>query len=96
MLKAQKGSLRFDVISCDTTSNCNIRCKFCFNDWAKIGANVNMSKDVFAKMITLLPLANDGGFFLSCIYEPLINKNFIDYLSLVPAEYREKCFFTTN
>lgn len=96
MIKAKKEKLCFDVISCDTTSNCNIRCKFCFNDWKRIGPNINMSKEIFLKLIELLPLARENSFFLSCLYEPFINKDFVDYLSFIPDIYREKCFFTTN
>lgn len=96
MLTAQKEKLLYNIISCDTTGNCNIRCKFCFNDWAKLGANVSMSEDIFKKMIQLLPLAKDNSFYLSCLFEPFINKNFAEFLAYVPEEYRQKCFFTTN
>lgn len=96
MIVANKRRLLYDVISNDITSNCNIRCKFCFNRWEEIPPNVNMTCETFQKVKDLLPLAQDEGFYFSCLYEPLMNKNICDLLACIPAEYRNKCFFTTN
>lgn len=96
MKNAEKRKLFYDVISHDITSNCNIRCKFCFNRWDEMGPNENMTVQTFEKVMELLPLAHDEGFYFSCLYEPLINKDICALLDCIPAEHRNKCFFTTN
>ena len=94
--EAEKEPLYYDLINCDTTSNCNIRCRFCFNNWEKIPPNYNMPEETFRKMISLLPLVRRESFFISCLYEPFLNKNFFNYVQMIPVTQKEKVFFTTN
>ena len=81
----------------DITSNCNLRCKFCSNDWANIKhGNINMNYGTFKKLTELMPLATDGEFFLSCRYEPTIHPNFIELIEMIPKELKPKTILTTN
>jgi MoaA/NifB/PqqE/SkfB family radical SAM enzyme len=88
---------KYDFISSDITSNCNLRCPFCFNDYTGIKGNTFMSRETFKKVLSLLPLLKEGGYFyFSCLFEPTLHPNFIELLSMIPAEERKKVFFTTN
>jgi len=88
--------LTYTLIMADITSNCNLRCPFCCNDWRSIRGNVNMSQETFSKLIELIPLAQNEGFLFSCLFEPTIHPDFIPFLRQIPALGREKVFFTTN
>ena len=80
----------------DITSNCNLRCKYCVNDWSKIRGNINMSEETFKKVIALAPLSNDGRFSISCEFEPIIHPGYIYLIELIPEDAKRKTFFTTN
>lgn len=86
---------KFDCIASDITNNCNLRCTFCFNDFSGV-KNHFITDEMFDKVISLLPLVEDGNFFFSCLYEPSIHPRFIDLLERIPQELRRKVFFTTN
>ncbi len=86
---------KFEVIATDITNNCNLRCVFCFNDFAGV-RNHFITDGTFDKVINLLPLVDDGHFFFSCLYEPTIHPRFIDLLERIPPDLRQKVFFTTN
>ena len=85
----------YELLSMDVTRHCNARCKFCFNDWKKLSPAV-MNEETFRKVLTLLPLVPEDGFYLSCLFEPSIYPAFFHFLKLIPKEYRSKVFFTTN
>jgi hypothetical protein len=55
-----------------------------------------MPKDVYERVLTLLPLVNEAQFYLSCLFEPTIHRQFIDFVDLIPTDQRKKVFFTTN
>jgi len=86
----------YDFISLDITSNCNLRCPFCSNNYKNIIDNINMTKETFAKIIKLLPLVQNKKFMFSCLFEPTLNPDFISLLEMIPEEGKEKVFFTTN
>ena len=88
--------LTYTLVMADITSNCNLRCPFCLNDWRSIRGNVNMSQETFSKLIELIPLAPNEGFLFSCLFEPTIHPSFIPFLRQIPALGREKVFLTTN
>jgi MoaA/NifB/PqqE/SkfB family radical SAM enzyme len=88
--------LTFDAISADITSNCNLRCPFCVNDWRSIRGNTNISEETFSKIIELIPLAMTGTFLLSCLFEPTIHPDFVRLIQRIPSSGRSKVFFTTN
>ncbi len=99
IIAPEKEIMQFDAVNMDINNTCNQRCRFCFSSfWDK---PVNMDVDTFKRMIEVLPLVRDYagggyGFYLSCIYEPTINPNFLQCLSLLPEIAKRKCFFTTN
>lgn len=85
----------FEVVSFDITNHCNARCPFCFNDWSNIQP-CQMDREVLEKGLSLLPLTEKNGFYLSCLYEPTIHPRFGEYLRAIPDGYRDRMFFTTN
>lgn len=88
---------KYSFIATDITSNCNLRCPYCVNDWGNIKGNTFMTKETFEKVIALLPLIkDDGAFRFSCIFEPTIHPEFTELLRMIPEMERKKVFFTTN
>lgn len=88
---------RYDFIAMDITSNCNLRCSFCLNDYSRKIDNTMMDEATLNKVITLLPLlASDGLLFFSCLFEPTLHPGFLDLLKNIPKEFIGKVFFTTN
>jgi MoaA/NifB/PqqE/SkfB family radical SAM enzyme len=59
-----------------------------------------MEKETLQKIVHILPLTReyDGscGLFFSCLYEPTIHPRFIELIKLLPVQYKNSCFFTTN
>ena len=86
----------FEFIAADLTGNCNLRCPFCINDFARTPKKAPMKRRPYRKLLRLLPLAPDGKFFLSCLYEPFIHPRFLDFMEMIPRRFRKKAFFTTN
>lgn len=89
----------YDAVNMDLNNICNQRCRFCFSPFKD--EPVNMDVDTFKRTIEILPLLknlSDGGhgFFISCLYEPTVNPNFLELLSLLPESAKDKSFFTTN
>ena len=87
-------SRKYEIISTDITNYCNSRCKFCFNPFGE--QPVNMPKEVFTKVLQTLPLSKHDGFYFSCLYEPTVNPDFIDFLQLLPVQFRDNTFFIPN
>jgi pyruvate-formate lyase-activating enzyme len=88
---------KYTRISMDITSNCNLRCPYCLNDFSNIGENVFMSREVFGKALSLMPLVREQGTFrVSCNFEPTIHPQFIELLKMIPAGQGQKLYFTTN
>lgn len=95
----QKEKMLYDAVNMDVNNTCNQRCRFCFSPFED--KPHNMDADTFKRMIEILPLVKDfadggHGFFISCLYEPTINPNFLEFLSLLPESAKDKCFFSTN
>lgn len=91
---------QYRLASCDITCNCNLRCRFCFNDFSQ--KNFNMTEDIFQdifRVVPYLPEATgmDGkGFYFSCLWEPSIHPRFLELLQMIPEKYRSRVFFTSN
>lgn len=86
----------YGCMMADINSGCNLRCPFCSNDWRILPNNVNMTVETYEKVLTLMPLAADQGFFFSCHFEPTIHSRFVDFVKMLPPIGKEKVFFTTN
>lgn len=86
---------QFRLINADITGMCNLRCRFCFNDFAKAD-RAFMSIEQFEAITALLDQVPDERFFVSCLYEPTLHPRFAELLSLLPNLGRKKAFFTTN
>jgi molybdenum cofactor biosynthesis enzyme MoaA len=71
---------------------------FCLNDYDNLIKQKNkwVPKETFKNIIKLLPLVSNGGFMLSCEYEPTLHPEFIDLINMIPSKYRKKIFLTTN
>lgn len=54
-LKVKVNPTVYKFIAADITSNCNLRCPFCINDFSAIKGNLFMTEDTFDKALTLLP-----------------------------------------
>src|SRR5262249_8137677 len=52
--------------------------------------------DTFDKVLQLLPLTSMGGAWLSCLHEPILHTQFIDFIEAVPDCYRDRISFTTS
>ena len=91
--------MHYDAVNMDINNTCNQRCRFCFSYFDK--NKVYMDVETFEKIIQILPLVRDyqgGGYglYISCVFEPTVNPQFIEILSKIPKEGKNKCFFTTN
>jgi MoaA/NifB/PqqE/SkfB family radical SAM enzyme len=97
-MKAKKrlSPLAYEFVAADITSNCNLRCTFCINDFSRVRGNTFMKEATFEKLLTLIPRVNGCNFFISCLFEPALHPLFVSFLERIPPEYRNKVFFTTN
>jgi len=87
----------YNGIAGDITRNCNLRCPFCLSDFSQYKQKGLMSEETFEKFLSLLPLVKEGGtVLLSCLYEPSIHPQWLDFYERVPRDQRKKCVFTTN
>ena len=85
----------FDIVSTDLTQHCNARCTFCFNDWSMYKPCC-MTRETYLKALQLLPHANRDGYYFSCLFEPTIHPQMCEFLGMLPRQYRDRVFFTTN
>ncbi len=87
---------RYKYVAIDIVDNCNLRCPFCLYDYANTKTTHRMNEEVFRKILKLIPHVPRGEFWLSCLHEPSMHPQFLDFLELVPEEFRKKVFFTSN
>ncbi len=66
----------FSFISADTTDNCNLRCKFCFDDFSKATSRKMTEEDFvkFTSMVELVPM-------VECSYRAFLSRSLIHGLS---------------
>lgn len=83
------------MLRADITNYCNIRCKFC-GQGGKGPKPANMNTETFKKVLSLLDLTVERGYFFSCFYEPTIHPKFAEMLTSIPPEQKSKGFLTTN
>ncbi len=96
IIDAHEKKNRYSFIAVDITSNCNLRCPFCLNDFSQIHGNTLMTEENLEKAAKLLPLVYADNFFISCLYEPFLHPDFVLFLEKIPWKYRKRVFFTTN
>jgi len=83
-------------VAMDIVNNCNLRCPFCVYDYSSTRETRVMSTAVFDAALSLIPYVTDGNFWLSCLHEPTLHPNLLDFIGRVPPEYRHKLIYTTN
>lgn len=94
-MKISYSTQKYVMVSHDITNHCNARCRFCFNDWEHLNP-CNMSVEIFKLSRNIIPLTIKDGFLLSCLFEPTLNPEFPDILRMLPQQYKQHVFFTTN
>lgn len=80
----------------DIVNNCNLRCPFCVYDYTETFRTNVMEEATFQAALRLIPYVPDGNFWLSCLHEATLHPRLMEFIALVPREYRRKLFFTTN
>src|SRR3954452_9773626 len=78
--------LRHLVIRMDTVNLCNLRCKMCYYSFDHKRKKEQMDLALFRKIATEV-FPKTRFLYLSCATEPLMNKEFSDYLH-VTGEYK--------
>jgi molybdenum cofactor biosynthesis enzyme MoaA len=84
------------LVAGDIVNNCNLRCPFCIVDYANVRGLRLMTHETYGRALELLPLTGPGNFWLSCLHEPTMHPQFIEFIEAVPDEYRDRISFTTN
>jgi molybdenum cofactor biosynthesis enzyme MoaA len=84
------------LVAGDIVNNCNLRCPFCLVDYANIRRLTAMPLDLFKRTFAMLPHVAPGHMWLSCLHEPTLHPEFIDFIEAVPPALRDRISFTTN
>ncbi len=85
------------LVAGDIVNQCNLRCPFCIVDYTNVKKLSLMTRETFSRALELLPMVSPGGnFWLSCLHEPTMHPQFIDFIETVPDAYRDRISFTTN
>ena len=84
------------LVAGDIVNNCNLRCPFCIVDYANVKGLNLMTRETFGRALELLPMTSPGNFWLSCLHEPTLHPQFIEFIESVPDAYRDRISFTTN
>jgi hypothetical protein len=84
------------LIAGDIVNQCNLRCPFCLVDYTNVGKLSLMTSETFDRLLELLRITRPGGFWLSCLHEPTLHPELIDFIERVPECYRDRISFTTN
>ena len=80
----------------DIVDNCNLRCPFCVYDYAGTRTTNFMTEATMDAALRFLPLVRDGEFWFSCLHEPTLHPDLMDFIDKVPRAYRRKLFYTSN
>ena len=83
-------------VAMDIVDNCNLRCPFCLYDYSGVNKTNLMSRHTLEAVLRFAPYTADGNFWFSCLHEPTLHPEFVDFLAAVPEHERKKLFFTTN
>jgi MoaA/NifB/PqqE/SkfB family radical SAM enzyme len=80
----------------DIVDNCNLRCPFCVYDYTGIHTTNLMTEATIDAAVRFAPYVTEGNFWFSCLHEPTLHPRLVDYILRVPADYRDRLFYTTN
>ena len=83
-------------MAADLVNNCNLRCPFCLVDYSGVTHTETMTEDTFRRILGLLSALPVQGLWLSCLHEPTLHPRLDDFIEMIPAEHRNKAWFTTN
>jgi molybdenum cofactor biosynthesis enzyme MoaA len=84
------------LVAADIVNNCNLRCPFCLVDYANIRRLSTMAETCFRQTLDLLPHVAHGSMWLSCLHEPTLHPQFLEFIEMVPGALRNRISFTTN
>lgn len=84
------------TVAGDIVNQCNLRCPFCIVDYTNVSKLQLMTRETFESYLELLPVTELGGFWLSCLHEPTMHPQFVDFIEAAPNAYRDRISFTTN
>ena len=87
--------MRYLVIRIDTTNLCNLRCRMCYYSAEKHRKRVEMDMSLFEKIAKEI-FPHTKFLYLSCATEPLMNRNFVDFLKCVGKYNVPFTSFCTN
>jgi len=94
LLKKRQGK-RYLNFRMDINNGCNLRCKYCYTLALEKQPYHEMNLDEFKKVADVFfPRAKRVA--LSCAWEPLLNRQFKDYIELVSKYNVPEVFFVTN
>jgi molybdenum cofactor biosynthesis enzyme MoaA len=83
-------------LSGDIVNQCNLRCPFCMVDYTNFPSVKRMPREIYDRTLQLLPITARGRFWLSCLHEPTLHPQFVNFIEAVPEVYRDRVSFTTN
>jgi molybdenum cofactor biosynthesis enzyme MoaA len=84
------------LVAGDIVNNCNLRCPFCVVDYSNIRGLKLMSPETFAHAAALMSVIPPGNFWLSCLHEPTLHPQLIEFIEGLPTAHRDRLSFTTN
>ena len=87
---------RIGLLAGDIVNQCNLRCPFCIVDYTNVSSLKLMSRETYDRLLELLPITTRGNFWLSCLHEPTLHPQFVNFIEAVPEVYRDRISFTTN
>jgi molybdenum cofactor biosynthesis enzyme MoaA len=95
-IRKQKEPPAIRFIAGDIVNQCNLRCPFCLVDYTNTGPLKLMTRETYDRCMELMPITAPGGLWLSCLHEPTLHPQFLDFIDATPQAYRNRISFTTN
>lgn len=86
---------RYLSLRLDTNNRCNLRCKYCYTLSHKKEPFKIMTIDEFKKIADEL-FSHSYNVYLSCAWEPLVNKHFVEYIDIAARYSLPSLNFITN
>jgi len=86
---------RYLSVRLDTNNRCNLRCKYCYTLSHEREPFKIMTIDEFKKIADEL-FPQSYNVYLSCAWEPLVNKHFVEYIDIAARYSLPSLNFITN